>query len=94
MLNLPVSDETHARAVELQELLGVGSDDVVGLALAALSMYVAAHRGDDVTREPVLTDSDLTAALDLLSVHGGRWLEVVHYGARASTQLATLERQS
>lgn len=94
MFNLPVSDETAKRCVELQELLGIGSDDVVGLGLAALSMYVAAHTGHDVTRAPVLTDSDLTAALDLVSEHGLRWHEVALCGARASTQLATAERHS
>ena len=91
MFNLPVSDETARRTVELQELLNLGADDVVGLGLAALSMYVAAHTGHDVTRVPVLTDEDMAAALDLVTEHGQRWVEVLLAGPRATQQLAAHE---
>lgn len=92
MQSLPVSEETHAEVVRLQELLGVGTDTVVGLALAQFALVVEELTGLDAATYPVITAEDAKAAFQLCTEHRRPWLTVVTIGGRASRQLAELER--
>lgn len=91
MRSLPVADTTAARAVQLQEHLGVSSDTLVGIALELTALFLDEQTNAALADYPVITRQDGVAALALARDHGRQWQEILGAGGRASRQLAEAE---
>ncbi|HEY2936936.1 MAG TPA: hypothetical protein VGJ25_10065 [Gaiellaceae bacterium] len=91
MKTLPVSDETHADAVRLQELHNLSADSLVGLALAGFELFAEAITGIPTESAVVVTHADYSAALDLLRQHRYQWHELRFAAGRASGQRRAVE---
>lgn len=73
---LPVSDETHARAVALQEADGFNADTLIGLALDAFELQRALHEGDLPSFIAANSDTEWRRRWDACR-DGKRYVEIV-----------------